>query len=410
MFPWGTEFGWFSFSSFFSLLFRSSPFSSLFFLPTSLLLHTFSPHLLTTIANEKNEIFTPAVTVQATSMDIGTMWVQGRLEVHFEMTPKIDETFLLVRFGEQEIVSSSVDNGRWPAMTFSVLSIEDVNELEVEVWSGDLKIGSTLEYKTTVKLQRHANGEAKLLLTSTENNSISKRIQKWVGAKPELKARYSYTPNKNFKNPAKPISVSPSFFTAARGYRTSHSVAIQKLKVKHAKEIADLCYLLVPGFGTTPFPGYFDGNRDVLKGLGATCVKQSEISTFGSLENNAKKISTEVLALSNQHKKKVVVIGHSKGALDIAGLVLKHKTTLSHVDGVILAQGVSSSVWLFFRWFVYLYVCVGCVCLASPSFSSFSPPFPSPLLTLSVSPLYFSPSSLSRYKADLRNCWSQSNG
>ena len=102
--------------------------------------------------------------------------------------------------------------------------------------------------------------------------------------------------------------------------------------------------LFVPGLYTEWYPFYFAGLRRDLEQCGME-FRISKVNTGGSLEKNAEFLKDEILEYSKELTdnsttiKPIMVIGHSKGACDVALCLSKYQHELKpHVRGVISLQ------------------------------------------------------------------------
>ncbi|KAM0935561.1 putative GPI inositol-deacylase PGAP1, alpha/Beta hydrolase [Dioscorea sansibarensis] len=97
-------------------------------------------------------------------------------------------------------------------------------------------------------------------------------------------------------------------------------------------------YLLVPGLFSNLGPPNFAGTQAYFQGLGLDC-EIAKINSEAGVIANAKTIKTWIELLYNRSRKKVVILGHSKGGLDAAAAlsIYWHKLE-DKVAGLVLAQ------------------------------------------------------------------------
>lgn len=91
---------------------------------------------------------------------------------------------------------------------------------------------------------------------------------------------------------------------------------LDKLPLPEGLRWADLGYLLIPGLLTKWYPLYMAQLRADMKRLGL-CVQFSRIDTDQPVRVNAARLRHEILEIA-QTGRKVVLLGHSKGAVDAA--------------------------------------------------------------------------------------------
>jgi hypothetical protein len=101
-------------------------------------------------------------------------------------------------------------------------------------------------------------------------------------------------------------------------------------------EAKDFKYLLVGGLFTNDYPGYMDGNLKALKEKGLNASKLS-IDTSASVETNAKAIHDAILDATKDGSK-VVLIGQSKGGVDITAACALYPDLKDHVRSVVAMQ------------------------------------------------------------------------
>ncbi|KAH7687601.1 GPI inositol-deacylase PGAP1-like protein [Dioscorea alata] len=99
-----------------------------------------------------------------------------------------------------------------------------------------------------------------------------------------------------------------------------------------------LAYLLVPGLFSNFGPPSFADTQAYFQRLGLDC-EIAKIDSEAGVITNAKKIKKCIKTLYNRSRKKVVILGHSKGGLDAAAAlsIYWHKLE-DKVAGLVLAQ------------------------------------------------------------------------
>jgi hypothetical protein len=109
----------------------------------------------------------------------------------------------------------------------------------------------------------------------------------------------------------------------------------------------NLSFLLIPGLFTQSYPGYMSALRKDLQSLGLHVYfdlnnkeNGSDFDTDKSTEHNARALRDEVLHLAGTSKKrKIVAIGHSKGAVDFAAALAMYPEIQKHIACHISIQG-----------------------------------------------------------------------
>ena len=109
----------------------------------------------------------------------------------------------------------------------------------------------------------------------------------------------------------------------------------------------NLSFLLIPGLFTQSYPGYMSALRKDLQLLGLHVFYDlndkengSEFDTDKSTEHNARALRDEVLRLAGtSRERKIVAIGHSKGAVDFAAALSLYPEIQKHVACHISIQG-----------------------------------------------------------------------
>lgn len=101
-------------------------------------------------------------------------------------------------------------------------------------------------------------------------------------------------------------------------------------------EAKDHTYLMVGGLFTERYPGYMQANTDRLRQRGLD-ARRVPIDTDASVEANAKAIRDAVLAAA-QGGRQVVLVGQSKGGVDVAAALALYPELKPHVRAVVAMQ------------------------------------------------------------------------
>ncbi|MHC4392434.1 MAG: esterase/lipase family protein [Planctomycetota bacterium] len=101
-------------------------------------------------------------------------------------------------------------------------------------------------------------------------------------------------------------------------------------------EAQDHVYLVVPGLFTERYPGYMDGNVARLQELGLDAQKVP-VDTDAPVETNAAQIRDAILEASKDGRQ-VVLMGHSKGGVDIAAALALYPELKPHVRSFVAMQ------------------------------------------------------------------------
>ena len=88
-------------------------------------------------------------------------------------------------------------------------------------------------------------------------------------------------------------------------------------------DFREYVYLLIAGLFTNHYPQYMEANIAHLKRLSCD-VRKVRINTDASVETNAETIRKEIEHTASFEKKKMVIIGHSKGGVDAAAAIAKY--------------------------------------------------------------------------------------
>jgi triacylglycerol lipase len=93
-------------------------------------------------------------------------------------------------------------------------------------------------------------------------------------------------------------------------------------------------YLMVGGLFTSHYPGYFKQNQDALKAAGLD-VQDAPIDTGGTVEANAKALRDAIMSSGDAS---FVLVGQSKGGVDIAAALALYPEIKPHVRAVVSMQ------------------------------------------------------------------------
>ncbi len=99
----------------------------------------------------------------------------------------------------------------------------------------------------------------------------------------------------------------------------------------------ELVYVHVPGLFTERYPGYMDDNLGRLQDKGLDARKLN-IDTDAGVMINAKSIRDQVMKIAQETGKKVMLLGHSKGGVDISAALAIYPELKAHVNQVIAMQ------------------------------------------------------------------------
>ncbi|XP_022734091.1 uncharacterized protein LOC111287684 isoform X2 [Durio zibethinus] len=101
---------------------------------------------------------------------------------------------------------------------------------------------------------------------------------------------------------------------------------------------SSVVYLLVPGLFSNHGPLYFVSTKTSFSKMGLTC-HIAKIHSEASVEKNAKEIKDYIEEIYWGSKKRVMILGHSKGGVDAAAALSMHWSDLKDkVAGLVLAQ------------------------------------------------------------------------
>jgi len=102
---------------------------------------------------------------------------------------------------------------------------------------------------------------------------------------------------------------------------------------------SEYVYLLVPGLYASYYPGYYEDVCSHFCALGVDCRISRCVDGEGSVASNADALAYEVEQLYDETKKRVIMIGHSKGGIDSGACVALHDERMMHfVRGIICVQ------------------------------------------------------------------------
>ncbi len=101
-------------------------------------------------------------------------------------------------------------------------------------------------------------------------------------------------------------------------------------------DASDYTYLVVPGFLGEQLPTYMDAHVNRLRERGLT-ASQVGIDTEAGVEVNARQVRDAILEASRDGRK-VVLLGHSKGGLDITAALSLYPELKEHVRAVTTMQ------------------------------------------------------------------------
>eukprot|EP01126_Amoeba_proteus_P030121 TRINITY_DN2986_c0_g1_i1.p1 TRINITY_DN2986_c0_g1~~TRINITY_DN2986_c0_g1_i1.p1 ORF type:complete len:453 (+),score=53.28 TRINITY_DN2986_c0_g1_i1:422-1780(+) len=96
-------------------------------------------------------------------------------------------------------------------------------------------------------------------------------------------------------------------------------------------------YHFVRGLFSSHYPGYFSKNVKRVKQLQLDCT-ESRANTDKGVEENASFLRTEITDLYTENSKRVILIGHSKGGVDVCAALQLYEDVRSMVAGVITLQ------------------------------------------------------------------------
>lgn len=101
-------------------------------------------------------------------------------------------------------------------------------------------------------------------------------------------------------------------------------------------EAADFTYLVVPGFMGEQIPTYMDAHVDRLQARGLD-AQQVAIETEAGVEDNARVVRDAILEAAKDGRQ-VVLLGHSKGGLDVTAALSLYPELKPHVRAVATMQ------------------------------------------------------------------------
>jgi pimeloyl-ACP methyl ester carboxylesterase len=169
--------------------------------------------------------------------------------------------------------------------------------------------------------------------TKKEAAVVSTAVKGWVATAAERLKRWAGPGSGSnvgwLKNVPPPVRDASAQFGAVYGAAKAGSL-------KLPSEAKDHQYLLVGGLFTNQYPGYMDSNQKALTSQGLS-AKRVPVDTGQSVDVNAKAIRDAILAASKDGKK-VVLVGQSKGAVDITAALAKYPELKPHVRAVVAMQ------------------------------------------------------------------------
>jgi len=176
--------------------------------------------------------------------------------------------------------------------------------------------------------------------------ALQRELQSWVGANPNLKpychGRIGWLLR---REPPGAPDVTDTFLRRYLGDRTlaqpapSLSAAdVAAMPMPDGMAMADLEYLLVPGLLTKWYPLYMAQLRADFKRLGLRATF-SRIDTDQPVRVNAARVRHEILELAQGSRSRVVILGHSKGAVDAAAALSLFPELVDPVAALVSVQG-----------------------------------------------------------------------
>jgi triacylglycerol lipase len=109
----------------------------------------------------------------------------------------------------------------------------------------------------------------------------------------------------------------------------------------------ELAFLFVGGLFTDHYPMYFTENVKFLREeLGISNIQSVKIHTEASVESNAIVIKDAVLEFAQGRPRSVVLVGHSKGGVDVCSAIARFHELGQYIFGVISFQAPFSGTFL----------------------------------------------------------------
>jgi triacylglycerol lipase len=144
----------------------------------------------------------------------------------------------------------------------------------------------------------------------------------------------------------KPIAmcnmVTPRFLSLFAEFKSDLSAV--KARCSAAKE---LTFLFVGGLFTDHYPMYYADNINFLRDvLGLSNIHSVKIHTEETVESNAKVIEQSILEHAQGRHRSVVLVGHSKGGVDVCSAIARFSDLKVFVFGVIAFQAPFSGTFL----------------------------------------------------------------
>lgn len=301
--------------------------------------------------------------VVSVSKEPGRLFRCGTLEVCvnvFGIPHDIKHPFVVCKLPDQKLISKKVqDNGKKDeaanASRSGVEKIELENTKYRNVDFGAFQFAllqGTLPKRLTVSLKDrkhhmvHSVTELKVDLTGVVNHvtlhqydpSVRRSVYTLrapTGSKNHL-PRFEIVLTSHMHAPQCVNDIVTSRFRTV--LNSIDSIASEfKYSYPHAQR---LTYLFVGGLFTSHYPGYFERNirylRDVLK---LPKVDRVLVNTEGSVDGNAFVIKRAVQEAAKGRPKSVVLIGHSKGGVDLCAAISSYSELISDLlYGCVLLQ------------------------------------------------------------------------
>mmetsp|Transcript_25171 Transcript_25171/g.69230 ORF Transcript_25171/g.69230 Transcript_25171/m.69230 type:complete len:444 (-) Transcript_25171:1493-2824(-) len=176
--------------------------------------------------------------------------------------------------------------------------------------------------------------------------ALQRELQSWVGANPNLKpychGRIGWL--LRGESPSAP-DVTTTFLKRYLAGRPDGQPApplstadVAAMPMPEGMQMGDLEFLLVPGLLTKWYPLYMAQLRADFKRLGLKATF-SRIDTDQPVRLNAARVRHEVLELAQGRSARVVILGHSKGAVDAAAAISLFPELIDPVAALVSIQG-----------------------------------------------------------------------
>lgn len=191
----------------------------------------------------------------------------------------------------------------------------------------------------TDALERLVRGELRPTLGWSEKlpSSPAADVKAWMGAvasriKKEVDKKIGLDSTGKIgwlgAEPPPPTDVTASFETLHAQVRTGESPL--------PSNAGDFAYLFVPGLFTEHYPGYFSDNLSRMEERGLD-ARKVDIDTDASVATNAKAVRRAILDAAKSGKQ-VVIVGHSKGGVDLTAALSLYPELKAHVKAAIVMQ------------------------------------------------------------------------